>query len=82
MNWGNNRLDTEERGLNKPEDRAVEISQNAAYKDKISKQRQEMQTVEEDDPSCLLWILEGKKEREAIFKHIAAKKFPSSIEDT
>ena len=39
MDWENSRLGTDERGIKKPEHRAIETAQNAAYRDRISKQR-------------------------------------------
>ena len=79
MDWGNSIVDTDVRRIKKPEDRAIEIAQKAAYKDRISKPREEIQNGEMVHPKSIM--NSRRKKGEAISKHTMAKKFPKSIED-
>lgn len=69
VDWGSKSLDTDERRINKPEDRAVETDQNAIYTERISNKIKKCSRVEREDPSYMSLMNSRRKKKGKIQKY-------------
>ena len=79
VHWGNSRSGTDERRIKKPDYRAIELAQNAAYKHRISKQK----CREYKDMAQYMSITNSRRKKgESNIQYIMAKTFSKAIQDS